>query len=608
MSTATDCQADIRDHGGGWNRKSLEEHLRNGTYRADRHGPLTPDTLGLKKPPGLITASVKSQRKWIQNASDEHAVRTGHRFNERLAQYVVDFFPRFLCHSKSPWAGDPFELADWQIERLIFPLFGWVRPDGTRRFRRSYIEIPKKNGKSALASGIGIYMLVADEENGAEVWSLGADKDQAKVVHSEAINMIDASDKLSAILKINRSTTNVTYNATKSYYRAVSASPRGKHGPSIHCAIADELHEWFGDKLWNSLRYSFRARTQPLFLCITNAGDDPQSICHQQREKAEAVAAGGVVDDGFFSLILSTTRAEAEEEVAAVKAGAETIPLARKCNPGIGTIIQEQDVIQDIRDAITTPSEIPNLLRLTYGVWHTGVSPWLNSQHWDHCKEEFSDEDLAGHECSAGLDMSKTGDMTALSLIFPNPETYTDYRQLVFFWMPEKTIQERQHLVDYNGWVESGHLRVMPGPVIDYKILHEEIAELFDTYGIARFGYDAMYAKETAQWIDENFPDCEIAEIPQTMMQLAGPTAEYERLVISGKLRHNGNPVLTWQIGHTCVKADLNNNRRPVKPKHGDIRTIDGVMAGVMALRMEMTNQTEPSDYEESGSLYGMYE
>ena len=589
---------------GGWNKKSIDEHLRDGTYRADRHGPLTPGTLGLKKPPGKIVATVSSQSQWIRNASDEHAVRNGCRFNERLADYVADFFRKYLCHSKGQWAGQPFELTDWQRREIIDPLFGWVRPDGLRRFRRSYIELPKKTGKSSIASGIGLYMLVADEEAGAEVWSTGADRDQARVVHNEAVNMVEGSPELAAILKVNHTNFNIAYHATRSYYRAVSASPRGKHGPSLHCVIADELHEWYGDELWNSMRYAFRARTQPLFFAITNAGNDLQSVCYRQREKAEAILSGAIVDDDFFAMIYAVPREEAEAEIEAVKGGTTELPVAHKCNPTLGYITTEADLLHDIRDAIHTPSELPNLLRLTYGIWNTGVSPWLQSTDWTGCGEKFTEEDLALAPCGAGLDMSKTGDMTALALVFPDQEEADLYRQLVWFWLPEKTIADRQHLIDYGAWVKGGHLRSIPGSVIDYAIIRRDIAEIFGWFSVRRFWFDDRYAGETAQWIQEEFPEIEVVEFPQTMMQFAGPTAEYERLVISGRLRHNRNPLLTWQAGHCMVKVDANNNKRPVKPKHGDIRSIDGIVGGIMALRGEMSGPPEPSAYEDHGVLY----
>ncbi len=588
---------------GGHNKKTIDDHIRAGTYRADRDGPIGPDHLSLKKPPGICRAGVKSQSKWVRNASDEHAIRNGCRFNERLAKYAAEFFPKYLCHSKGEWFGKAFELTEWQRREIIYPLFGWVRPDGTRRFRRAYIEIPKKNYKSTMAAGIGLYMLTADEENGAEIWSTGADRDQARVVHNEAVAMVESSPQLSAVLKINHTNFNIAYQATRSYYRAVSASPRGKHGPSLHCAINDELHEWYGRELWDSKKYAFRARRQPLDLSITNAGTDLQSVCYQQHQKAESIIRGAQVDDDFFGMILASTVEQAMAEIEAVKDGAAELPIAASCNPGLGHVIPVPTLLHDIRDAIDTPSEMPNLLRLTYGVWNTGVAPWLNPANWKGCEEQFTEDDLDMAPCTAALDMSKTGDMTACALVFPDQEDTDLYRQLVWFWMPEETIKKRQHLVDYKAWIDAGVLRSIPGDVIDYGIIRHDLAELFNRFGVRRFTYDPMYAKETAQWIGDEFPDVECVEFGQTIMNFAGPTAEYERLVISGRLRHNGNALLGWQAGHTLVKVDANHNKRPVKQKPGDVRTIDGIVAGVMALKFEMAGDDE-SSYADHGVFY----
>jgi len=521
-----------------------------------------------------------------------------------LAEYVCDYFPKYLCHSKGEWANKPFELTEWQRREIIYPLFGWVRPDGTRRFRRTYIEIPKKNYKSTLASGIGLYMLTGDEEAGAEIWSTGADRDQARVVHNEAVNMVEGSPELAAVLKVNHTNFNIAYHATRSYYRAVSASPRGKHGPSLHCVIADELHEWYGDELWNSLRYAFRARTQPLFLAITNAGNNLQSICYRQREKAQAILSGAIIDDDFFAMVCAVSRSEAETEIEAIKGGSDSLDVAKSCNPALGHVIAEADLLHDIRDAIQTPSEMPNLLRLTYGIWATGVDNWLQMPAWDKCVEDFTEEDMELAVCGAGLDMSKVGDMTSLVLVFPDPDDLDLYRQLAWFWLPEETIKERRKLIDYDAWVASGHLRIIPGSVIDYSIIRRDIAEIFDRFSVERFAFDAMYAKETAQWIEEEYSDIETVEFPQTMLHFAGPTSEYERLIMSGKMRHNSNPILTWQAGHVSIKVNANNDKRPVKPKAGDIRAIDGIVAGIMALRGEMSGPREPSAYENQGVMY----
>ena len=330
----------------GWG-KSIEQHKADGTYRPGRHGARAEREARRfsppEKPPGIVRESVRAQQKWIRSAADERALRNGCRFNERLAAHVVKCFEKYLRHSKGDWAGKPFVLTDWQRDELIYPLFGWVRDDGTRRFRRTYIEIPKKNYKSTTASGIGLYMLALDGEAGSEVYSLGSDKDQARVVHNEAINMVEASEELKEFTNINRTTGSIAFGQTNSFYKALSGAVRGKHGINTHCAIIDELHEWHGRDLWNSIKYGMRARRQPLLFVITNAGDDKDSVCGEQHDKAQALLAGKLYDESFFALICAAKRDEAQAELESVKNGATELPIAQKCNPGMGHVITERD-------------------------------------------------------------------------------------------------------------------------------------------------------------------------------------------------------------------------------------------------------------------------
>lgn len=246
--TLPNMQPAKRRPGPGGPRKSIERHILEGTLDISRHrerlqaevSPFPP------KPRKTVRASARSQSRWVHNESDQRAVRNGCRFNEALAQHAVDFFAKFLAHSKGQWTGKPFDLLGWQRDDLIYPLFGWVRKNSTRRFRCVYVEIPKKNGKSTIASAIGLYMLCAEEEPGAEVYSMASDRDQASIVHGEAINMVDALPALSAVIKLNRSTKCMSHLESYSSYKAASSKAAGKEGINIHCGIIDELHVWQG--------------------------------------------------------------------------------------------------------------------------------------------------------------------------------------------------------------------------------------------------------------------------------------------------------------------------------------------------------------------------
>ena len=577
--------------GGGWNRKSVDEHLREGTYRADRHGPLAPNVLDYPKPTNKVRGTIKSQRRWIHSEADQLAFHAGCRFNERLALHAAEFFPKFLRHSKGQWAGKPFDLLPWQRDELIMPLFGWVRPDGTRRYRRVFVEIPKKNGKSTLASGIGLYMLCADGEAGAEIYSVASDQDQASIVHGEAIHMADASEQLTACLKINRSTRNIGYGATNSYYRALAANPRTMEGRQIHCCIIDELHIWRGREAWDALRYGFRARTNPLQFIITTAGDDDQSVCYQQLERARGVLSGSIRDDSLLPLIYEA----APEDDWTIE------PTWAKANPSLGATFTAEALAEDVAAAKGRLSEEASFKRYTLNLWQKATNPWLSPDAWARNARSYSADDLHGQMCFGGIDLSRTRDMTAFALIFPCEEDgRTIYKQLVRFWLPEVAVEVYKDRIDIEEWKRDGWLEIIGEDYDPVMQVIVEASQMFDLGGIA---FDATYAFDLAKTASEEH-GVEMFKFSQTVMQFAGPTAEYERLLGHEALWHNGNPILTWQAGHVQVKTDANANKRPIKPPNEDHRKIDGIVAAIMALDLVQRNEGLGSEYEDHGVLY----
>jgi phage terminase large subunit-like protein len=315
----------------------------------------------------------------IRTEADELAALDGCYFSPQLADYVCSFFPRFLCHSKGQWAGKPFELLDWQREDLIRPLFGWLRPDGLRRYRRAYVEIPKKNGKSAIASGIGLFMLLGDGEQGAEIYSAAADRDQAAIVHREAINMVKASPALESLLTVNASTHLISCGKTNSWYKAISSTPSGKEGFNAHAIICDELHVWRGRELWDALLYAGRARTQPLLFVITTAGADSLSVCREQHDYAANVLNGTFRDDRFFAYIRSASKEEIDAR------GADCRELWYQANPSMGVTIDPEEFGRDLAEAARTPTAWASFLRYSFNVWNTGQKRWLSMEAWRRC-------------------------------------------------------------------------------------------------------------------------------------------------------------------------------------------------------------------------------
>lgn len=332
-----------------------------------------------KLPAVLRRAKREGWADRIRSTADERAALRGCCWSRWHAERVDTFCRTFCCHSKGQWAGNPFELLDWQREDLVYPLFGWLRPDGTRRYRRAYVEVAKKNGKSALVSALGLYLLVGDREPGAEVYSCASDRPQASIVHGEAVNMVDASPALQSLLQVNRSTFAISFPQTKSVYKAWSGTSKGKSGFNAHGILCDELQEWQGRELWENLIHAGRARRQPLLIVITNAGDDMLSVCREQHEYAERVLDGSFDDDRFFPLIYAVTKEELAER------GSHDRTLWHKANPSMGVIIHEEDFGRELEEAERVPTAWAEFARKSFSIWNTGIKRWLSLPRWREC-------------------------------------------------------------------------------------------------------------------------------------------------------------------------------------------------------------------------------
>lgn len=510
---------------------------------------------------------------WIRTEADERAVLNGCYFDPAAGEIVADFFRTFLCHSKGQWAGKPFELLDWQMNDLIMPLFGWKRENGLRRFTRSYVEIPKKNGKSTLASGIGLYMLAGDGEMGAEVYSCATDKSQSSIVHGEAINMVDASPELSAALKINRSTNSILFGETKSFYRALTGEADSKEGLNAHCFLCDEMHVWRGRKLFDAIRYGMASRRQPLLFMITTAGNDLLSVCREQHLYAKQIANGDVHDERFFGYIRA---AEPDDDWL----DPETW---EKANPSFGITINADEFAEDAKEASNSPASISSFKRYRLDLWGTGTNTWFKPDAWDACGVDFCEDDLAGWDCFAGLDLAKTQDTTSLQLFFPDEERDGGGWLLSYFFLPETTAERMNNLVPWKQWADAGYVTLTPGDVCDYAFVEKTIERLAAKFRIQTLYFDPHQAEKLTQDISESTGIPRV-EFQQSMANYAEPTEEFERMVIADLIYHNSNPVMNWQIGNVVIKIDAEHRKKPLKPSHNDHRKVDGPQAAVMAL------------------------
>jgi len=529
--------------------------------------------------------------EWIRCEADETAIAAGCKFDLAAAVRVRNFCKEFLRHSKGQWAGKPFELLDWEWFDVIGPLFGWKRADGTRRFRQAYIEIPKKNGKSSLMSAVELYLLVGDDEQGAEVYTAAADRDQAGIVYDEAARMVDASPELAKHLQVIRSTKRIIYPRSNSVLRALSADVPTKEGLNASAVIFDELHAQRGRELWDTLYYAGIARRQPLLISITTAGYDRQSICYEQRGYAEQVRDGLIEDMSFLPVIY---RAGEDDDW--------TDPAVWiRANPSLGAMLDLEEFHHACNEAKVSPRKENTFKRYRLNIWTEQDVRWLSIDAWNACDKPLDIESLKGRECWAGLDLSTKVDLSALVLAFPLEGR--EFALVPFLWIPHDNAhnREKRDRVPYLQWARDGFLALTEGNVIDYEAIEAKICELAGQYQIREIAFDPWNAQATANRLANE--GLNMVEFRQGFVSMSGPTKDFEALVLSRRLIHGGHPVLKWNAGNVAVQEDAAGNIKPNKKKSTE--RIDGIVAAIMATGRAMisTEDNSGSVYEERGLL-----
>lgn len=526
---------------------------------------------------------------WVRSKADELAVDQGCTFDLRAADRVRIFLGKFCRHSKGEWAGKPLELLDWQWRDVIAPLFGWKRANGTRRFRRAGVWVPKKNGKSTMVSGLCLYMLVGDQEPGAEVYCAAADREQAGIVYTEAANMVEASPELQKRLDVVRSTKRIVYPSQAAFMKTLSADVKTKAGLNWNFCEEDEIHAWPGaptSAMHDALQYGGAARRQPLLMSISTAGSDKTSFGYERYNYAKQVLEGKSVDLEFFPYIAE----------AAVEDDWKSEAIWRKANPSLGFTIKLDDLAGACREAVNSPVKENSFRRDRLNQWTDADVRWIASDRWDACDLPLP-ESLVGLECYGGLDLSSTRDTTSLVLLFPHEDTSWSVR--LFCWVPENTCRERERTnrTRFDWWVHEGWMEKTPGDVVDYSRVRKRIKAAAEMYQIKEIAFDPWNATDlVTQLLGDGFP---MIEFGQGFASMSSPAKELEKLIFNRRIRHGGNPVLKWMIGNTVVETDAAENIKPSKKKSTE--KIDGVVSLVMALGRAMVRPELQSVYDDRG-------
>ena len=530
--------------------------------------------------------SKSTAKKWIRTKADKKAVKDGCYFDVDAAERVVEFFKLALHHSKGKWAGMPFIMADWEKFDITYPVFGWMRPNGTRRFRVAYIEVPKKQGKSTYGSGCGLYLLVGDNEQGAEVYTAATKRDQAAIIHGEAVRMVKASPNLYKRLKLNETTKTISYLATQSKYAALASDSEGSEGINWSGLNVDELHAWSNRKFWDTLEHGGAARSQPLMLITTTAGvSDITTIGWQIHEYATKVLSGEFDDPEFFAYIRT---APMDMRLDDPKAHA----LA---NPGLGDTIDPAEIMSAAKRATKRPGAANVFERYRLNRWVSQTVRWLSVAEWDACGVEVAPPGLVGRPCYGGLDLASRRDIAAFVLWFPPFEDEPGYL-LPRFWVPEdsaRTRQEESNQVMYQTWGEQGHITLTPGNTISFRAIQAQMIADGRKYDIRGIGADKWALEYLRQELEaEGCPD--IDEYQMTLHEMSEPAKAFEASIADRTLQHDQNPVMRWMVGNVSIYIDANENIRPDK-KHSTEK-IDGISAAVVAIGRSMI--------DEGGSVY----
>jgi phage terminase large subunit-like protein len=506
--------------------------------------------------------------------------RSAFYFDDEAADRAVAFFERYLKHQKGELAGQPLILDPWQSDKIIRPLFGWKRADGTRKYRTAYVEVPRKNGKTTLAAGVGAILTFADGEQGAEVYSAASDREQAAIAFDLARSMVETEPALRKRAEVYRRS--IVVPATGSSYKVLSADARSKHGFNAHGIIFDEVHAQPNRELYDVLHTSTGARRQPVEFLITTAGVyDPESIAWQLHSYAERVLSGEIDDPSFLAVIYGAPK-EADYREPAVWEAA---------NPGIGISVKADYLAAESKRAEEEPSYENTFRRLHLNQWTEQVTRWIKKEEWEAC--EGMVPDLSGRTCFPALDLSTTTDISALALIFPPLIDGDPYYLLTHFWCPENKVRKasQSDRVPYDAWVRDGYLIATPGDVVDYAFIRARINELSKLYRFGPFAYDPWNATQLAlQLQDED--GLPMREHRQGFVSMNEPAKEFERMVIAKQIVHGGNPVMTWMISNVSVKRDAAGNIKPDKER--STGRIDGVVATVMAVGMATMTTVEP--------------
>lgn len=539
-------------------------------------------------------------------------------FDEEKATRAVKFIEN-LQHWKGEWANKPVKLMPWQ-KQIVRDIFGFVNDDGLRKYRIAYCEVSRKNGKSLLASAIGLYLLFADNEPGAEVFSAAFDRDQAKEVWRSSKKMYERTPELQKRGNLVEYKNKIENEQTDGVYKPLSKESLKQHGKSIHGLLFDEVHTQKSTNMWDTLTTAQGARRQPLTFAITTAGSDRESLCRSLHEYTKKVNSKSIDSEDHYGVIFSADPDEQsfpphwyEDEH---EAHCEDFPGAERwttdgdvdwtdeeawyaANPSLeredGTGFRKFDELKSNAQRAENQRNFRNSFKRLYlNIWTESSSAFIEPEKWDKCVEDYTQpsdkldgryqgqcvEDLLPTlNAYGGLDLASKHDMAAFVLCFYLEGQYF-YKG--WYFTPERAVEKRTQdgRVPYRAWVQDGHLIECPGEVIDLSFIFDIIKDASEHYNIVDIAFDRWGASQITQQLQDLGLD--VVEFGQGYKDMSPPTKEFDKIIRQQKLVADNDPVMRWAASNMIVQENPAGDPKPHKRKSED--KIDPAVAFIMAL------------------------
>jgi phage terminase large subunit-like protein len=446
--------------------------------------------------------------------------------------------------------------------------------------------LPRKNGKTTLAASIICYVLFSEKERGNELYAAAGDRGQANILFSIVSNMVIQNKELSSRAKVFRNS--ITNESKGNFFQAISSDSKTKHGYSAGCVIMDELHVQPNRDLYDTLLTSTGARIEPLFISITTAGYNKNSIGWEVYNYAKQVQNKLIEDSSFYSAIYE---ADLDDDITDEE-------VWKKANPNYGISLRKEYMKRESQRAVDVPSYQNTFKRLMLNIWTDSQTAWIGAKEWELCEGEVDLQKLKNKECYVGLDLASTRDISALVLLFKEDEKFII---VPYFFIPEENAKKRSERdkVDYVTWIRDNHIIATSGDVTDYNFIKQKILDLGKEYLIQSICYDRWNASQMV--IDLQNEGVPMEPFGQGFVSLSAPSKQLEALILGKEIIHDGNPAAKWMIANTVMEEDAAGNIKPSKKKSSE--KIDFSVALIMSLGSYMTEGGHSSIYDDRGLL-----